>query len=430
MSTNVIKLAHARLDELGEDAQTGGTRTRPPWYNLRLAPNRLWLTAMVVFVVANLANFASFAFAAQSLLAALGSIQFVSNVAFARLVNKERITRQTVVGTLVIVAGCIVLVLFGSHDSPVYAVGDLLALYGNPGYIAYLCVGATVAVASYGAFWWIKRTTGRRSLALYVLFSAVVGTQSVLYGKSLSLLFRAALDGTNVAAHWYSWVCLVAFLAAAVYWVRRFNKVGFGFVCLFSKNRRLDSSVGLVDRARSSAQRATGACAYPTRIYEQRRPAIFKNRPMPSAPHVRRSFHRPQTQGLQHFDVMTSMPAMQVGWILFSLVSGGLYFEEFNGFGALQWGMFSLGVVGVIAGVVCICQGGGRTSGRRASRRVSTLFDAVGVEVEMDVEVDAGGKVGEEHARRRMTAYCHVVDLERSDGPNAADVARRRNRTM
>lgn len=285
MSTNVIKLAHARLDELGEDEQTGGTRTRPPWYNLRLAPNRLWLTAMVVFVVANLANFASFAFAAQSLLAALGSIQFVSNVVFARLVNKERITRQTVVGTLVIVAGCIVLVLFGSHDSPVYTVGDLLALYGNPGYIAYLCVGATVAVASYGAFWWIRRTTGRRSLALYVLFSAVVGTQSVLYGKSLSLLFRAALDGTNVAAHWYSWVCLVAFLAAAVYWVRRFNKVGFGFVCLFSKHRRLDSSVGLVDRARSERpvhERTTDIRATTPR----------KNRPMPSAPHVRRSFHR------------------------------------------------------------------------------------------------------------------------------------------
>ena len=253
LSTNVIKLAHARLDELGEDGGTGGdpdgddddeskrakrrTRKRPPWYNLRLAPNRLWLAAMIVFVVANLANFASFAFAAQSLLAALGSIQFVSNVVFARLVNKERITRQTVVGTLVIVAGCIVLVLFGSHDSPVYTVDDLLALYGNPGYIAYLCVGATVAVASYGAFWWIRRKTGRRSLALYVLFSAVVGTQSVLYGKSLSLLFRAALDGTNVAKHWYSWVCLMAFLAAAVYWVRRFNKVGFGFFVIEQAQR-------------------------------------------------------------------------------------------------------------------------------------------------------------------------------------------------
>jgi hypothetical protein len=68
-----------------------------------------------------------------------------------------------------------------------------------------------------------------------------------------------------VAAHWYSWVCLVAFLAAAVYWVRRFNKVGFGFVCLFSKNRRLDSSVGLVDRARSE-RAASDRCMSVPRI--------------------------------------------------------------------------------------------------------------------------------------------------------------------
>ena len=183
LSTNVIKLAHARLDALAasddandapDDVKVGKVAARPPWYNLRLAPNRLWLAAMIVFVLANLANFASFAFAAQSLLAALGSIQFVSNVIFARLVNKERITPQTVAGTLVIVAGCIVLVMFGSHDSPVYTVDDLLALYGNPGYIAYLCVGATVAVTSYAAFWWIKKKNGRRNLALYVLFSAVV----------------------------------------------------------------------------------------------------------------------------------------------------------------------------------------------------------------------------------------------------------------
>ena len=220
---------------------------------------------MIVFVVANLANFASFAFAAQSLLAALGSIQFVSNVAFARLVNKERITPHTVVGTLIIVAGCVTLVLFGPHDSPSYTVDELMALYGNAAYISYLCVGAAVVIGSYIAYWWIKRRRQTRVLGLYVLFSALVGTQSVLYGKSLSLLFRASLAGTNVVKSWYSWACLLAFLVAAFYWVRRFNK------------------------------------------------------------------------GLRYFDVMRAMPAMQVGWILFSLVSGGLYFQEFRGFTVRTW---------------------------------------------------------------------------------------------
>lgn len=121
---------------------------------------------------------------------------------------------------------------------------------------------------------------------------------------------------------------------------------------------------------------------------------------------------------------MTSMPAMQVGWIIFSLVSGGLYFEEFSGFGGLQWGMFSLGVVGVIAGVVCICVGGGRGAGffqGQAARRVSTLYDAVGVQ-----DGEEEGKEGE--GRRCITAFCHVecTDLERG-----VDVAgNRRNRTI
>ena len=286
-----------------------------------------------MFVVANLANFASFAFAAQSLLAALGSIQFVSNVAFARLVNKEPITSQTVVGTTIIVAGCVTLVLFGPHDSPSYSVGELMAMYGNAAYIAYLCIAAVVVVFSYAVYWWRKRRSGTRILALYVLFSAIIGTQSVLYGKSLSLLFRASLAGSNVVKEWYSWMCLLAFLLAAFYWVRRFNK------------------------------------------------------------------------GLRYFAVMRAMPAMQVGWILFSLVSGGIYFQEFRGFTAFQWGMFTLGVVGVIFGVVVVGVGcGGRTvNGNErvggAVRRVSTLYDAVAV-------ADVWGKGDGDVGSRRSCASC------------------------
>ena len=384
----------------GEGAVRRAPRRRPPWYHLGLGPNRLWLAAMVVFVLANLANFASFAFAAQSLLAALGSIQFVSNVAFARLVNKERITARTVVGTVVIVAGCVVLVTFGSHDSPSYTVNELLALYGNAGYIVYLCVGAAVSLASYVAYWRMTRPadnaggrcircircirrsssdyvyrggedirggedvqsaqeakatiatiaisaidaegtkdhtmiTGRaRELALYVLFSAIVGTQSVLYGKSLSLLFRAALAGTNVVRHWYSWVCLLAFLSAAFYWVRRFN------------------------------------------------------------------------QGLRNFDVMIAMPAMQVGWILFSLLSGALYFQEFQAFGGLQWGMFCTGVVAVISGVACICLDAGDRGNRGDPGDCGG--GSRGFHGRHDAGDDENGKASEKDARRCMTVYCHV----------------------
>eukprot|EP00955_Chlamydomonas_euryale_P039037 351281-Chlamydomonas_euryale.AAC.12 len=51
---------------------------------------RAWQIGMAVFIIGNVLNFASFAFAAQSLLAALGSVQFVANVVFASLVLKEK----------------------------------------------------------------------------------------------------------------------------------------------------------------------------------------------------------------------------------------------------------------------------------------------------------------------------------------------------
>lgn len=57
---------------------------------------REWQIGVVVFIIGNLANFISFGFAAQSLLAALGSVQFVSNVAFASIVLKEKVNFQQI----------------------------------------------------------------------------------------------------------------------------------------------------------------------------------------------------------------------------------------------------------------------------------------------------------------------------------------------
>jgi drug/metabolite transporter superfamily protein YnfA len=44
-------------------------------------------------------------YAAQTLLAALGSVQFVTNVVFARFVLHETVTYYTLAGTLMILAG-------------------------------------------------------------------------------------------------------------------------------------------------------------------------------------------------------------------------------------------------------------------------------------------------------------------------------------
>lgn len=70
-------------------------------------------------------------YAAQSLLSALGCIQFVSNVIFAGAVLKEPVTFSVLLATACIVAGCVLLVAFGNHASHEYTSHDLIALYGE-----------------------------------------------------------------------------------------------------------------------------------------------------------------------------------------------------------------------------------------------------------------------------------------------------------
>lgn len=88
-------------------------RHRPPLQSTRPSSKkprparsfREWQAGIALFAGGNVFNFVSFGFAAQSLLAALGSVQFVSNVVFARLVLKEAVTWRVLGATALIVAG-------------------------------------------------------------------------------------------------------------------------------------------------------------------------------------------------------------------------------------------------------------------------------------------------------------------------------------
>lgn len=162
---------------------------------------RSWQLGVVLFGLGNVANFVSFGFAAQSLLAALGSIQFVSNVLFGWLVLHEQVcfmptmlscrhrfvslptmlsyrhrfvefppcchtdivllhyppcshtfhqvTRQILTATTLIIGGCVTLMVYGNHESPVLSVAQLLSLYHRPAYIAYLTLLAACALSAF-----------------------------------------------------------------------------------------------------------------------------------------------------------------------------------------------------------------------------------------------------------------------------------------
>ena len=83
--------------------------------NLPKKPLAFWLgTAM--FALSSIINFAAFPFAPAAVLAPLESIQFVSNLLFARFVNKREITAKMYIGSSLIIGGTVLTVSFGPNQ--------------------------------------------------------------------------------------------------------------------------------------------------------------------------------------------------------------------------------------------------------------------------------------------------------------------------
>lgn len=68
--------------------------------------------------------------------------------------------------------------------------------------------------------WWVRMLP-----ISYAMFSGMLGTQSVLFCKMLSMLLRTTIQGHSQLASWFTWLIFFLFLGTAFFWVSRLNKV-------------------------------------------------------------------------------------------------------------------------------------------------------------------------------------------------------------
>ena len=59
-------------------------------------------------------------------------------------------------------------------------------------------------------------------------------------------------------------------------------------------------------------------------------------------------------QGLMLFPAVVIVPMLEIQWVLFIMVSGGLYFRDFETFSKLQLAMFGVGVFVLLLGIFCL----------------------------------------------------------------------------
>lgn len=285
--TNLLKLGHNERERhaMLESDGTNGKHTLKP-----IIYFQTWRVGILFFLLGNCLNFISFGYAAQSLLAALGSIQFVSNIAFAYFVLNKRVTVKVMVATAFIVLGNVFLVAFGNHQSPVYTPEQLAEKYGNITFLFY-CMILVLVVALHHSIY----RRGEVLLAVsghdlrpywhmllpfsYAIVSGAVGSCSVLFAKSLSNLLRLAMSSSYQLHSWFTYSMLLLFLSTAGFWMTRLNK------------------------------------------------------------------------GLSLFDAILIVPMFQIAWTFFSICTGFIYFQEYQVFDALRTTMFILGMMSVFIGI-------------------------------------------------------------------------------
>jgi len=303
-----------------------------------LSPLCYWRLGALLFALGSGVNFVSLGMAAQSLLAILGGVQFVSNIFFGRVILQEKVTVQAVLGTVFIIVGLSVAVSFSDHRNRRFNTEDLIALYDDT-YIEFLIgvFAVLVACESVYVFFTTYEDTHAKPLPFskivrpvtYSVVSATVGTQSVLQSKCIAELLRTEVESGDptgesvLRSGFFAVVCLL-FLVGLAFWLYRLNNA------------------------------------------------------------------------LKLFDGLVIIPIIQVFWTLSAVVQGGMYFHEFRSFTRSQGGFYFLGAVFVFSGVICIASTATHTQSTPSPIPTAHAHSGRGITlaVTLDVTADVGGERG------------------------------------
>lgn len=271
----------------------------------RLSSMPAWLFGFSMFVLGTAMSFGAFKFAAQSLLSGLGSVQFISQVLFSRFILHEKVERASYFGVVLICVGCTLLVIFGAHETKNYKPEELAALYGRSEYVCYM-LGAGFLACAVSLTYTI---TKQRIMREHAIGRFDIAKASILQRQTLAALFsvKSALFGSQavVLAKSLSMLLIQALHPSPAYSSPLYSYQTYFIILGF----------------------AAAATFWVTRL----------------------------NHGLRSFEAVYFIPMMQICWIIFSTIAGGIYYEEFTGFGTREYAAYATGFLAVLLGVALLC---------------------------------------------------------------------------
>ncbi|RAL10983.1 DUF803 domain protein [Aspergillus homomorphus CBS 101889] len=235
-SLQAIGLTLQRKSHILEDEKHPYDLRRPPY------KRRRWQLGMLMFVVANIVGSTiQITTLPLPVLSTLQASGLVFNTIFATLILGEAFTRYSLLGTLLVCIGALLIAVFGAVGEPAHTLDQLLGLLQRRNFILWMAGTAVIVLAIYagskllefltspsrskhtgsrGSYRALQMSPGRVRLIRGLSFgmiSGILSAHTLLLAKSaVELLVRTVVDRVNQFNRWQSWVILLAMIALAL----------------------------------------------------------------------------------------------------------------------------------------------------------------------------------------------------------------------
>ncbi|KAJ4369140.1 hypothetical protein N0V83_006224 [Neocucurbitaria cava] len=218
-SIQSIGLTLQRKSHLLEEEKDEDDERRPPY------KRRRWQLGMLMFIVANIVGSTiQITTLPLPVLSTLQASGLVFNSICASIILNEPFTRYSLIGTLLVAGGALLIALFGAISEPSHNLNQLLALLARKHFLVWMVSTGVIVVFLIVANWLLKRiyprSTPRLRLVRGMIFGCVSGilsAHSLLIAKSaVELLVRTIVDRHNQFDRWQSWMILIGLVVFAL----------------------------------------------------------------------------------------------------------------------------------------------------------------------------------------------------------------------
>ncbi|KAJ2893419.1 hypothetical protein IWW38_002868 [Coemansia aciculifera] len=302
----------------------------------------VWLVGLVIFILGNVVNFIALQFAPQSLVAPLGAVSLVTNVIIAPLLNDEKISLFDVGGIVLIIAGCVVVVVFSGIVQQDYRLCVLIKLLKAKPTVIYLCLIVVLVLAIYIFLWTVEQgvkhylsehhqlgdsdTIPPHSLLPSSPSPPATRIQTIFRSllRNPLLLFDRYVRPINPSSRHVQYGLPLAYASL--------GSLMATLTTLFAKSLVNLLSISIFDHDNQFTSFITWGILLVT-AFTAASQVYWIN------------------QGLQRYDALLQVPVFYVVWTVFDIIGGGVYFNEFKMFTTVKYVLFAVGVAVIFSGV-------------------------------------------------------------------------------